>query len=181
MKSIAVFCAASVGNQPLYLETAHQVGLAIAQRGLTLVYGGSKIGLMGEVARAALSVGGRVIGVLPHFLSSKEIALEGVKVIMVDTMHERKQKMCDLSDGFLTLPGGFGTLDEFFEMITWAQLQLKKAPNALLNCNGYYDFLLQQMDKMTEEGLLLQKNYDLVLRDENIERLLDKMLAYSKR
>lgn len=178
MKRIAVFCASSEGNKPIYMEMAKEVGELIGARNYTLVYGGGSIGLMGALARGALSVGGKVIGVLPHFLTQKENAQEGIELIMVDSMHERKQKMHELTDACLTLPGGFGTMDELFEMITWGQLKLHQKPMALLNVNQYYSPLIQQLEVMKKEGLLKQEHQNLLLFDDNIERILEKMENY---
>ena len=144
-----------------------------------LVYGGANIGLMGAVADGALMENGNVIGVLPTFLRSKEIAHEGLtELILVDTMHERKTKMNDLSDGVIALPGGFGTLEELFEMLTWGQLGLHGKPIGLLNTNGFYNALITLLDTMVEKGFLKEVNQKMVLVSEDIDDLIDKMKKY---
>lgn len=179
MKSISVFCASSEGNDKAIVETAYNLGRSIAQSGMTLVYGGSKIGLMGIVANASLKNNGKVIGVIPDFLTHKEIRHDGLtELIVVKNMHERKLKMHELSDGLIALPGGFGTLEELFEMVTWGQLGLHNKPMGILNANGYYNELLAFMDTMVAKGLLKQQNRDLILVDDTCEGLLQKMQAY---
>lgn len=179
IKSVAVFCGSSVGNNPLYYEEAYQLGRILATNSIRIIYGGAKVGLMGAVADGALSLGGKVTGVLPHFLSGKEIAhTDLTELIVVDTMHERKLKMHDLSDGFIALPGGFGTLEELFEILTWGQLGLHQKPVAILNCNGFYDFLHQQLATMVKNGLLKQENADMVLMSSNSENILKKIEQY---
>jgi hypothetical protein len=179
MKSIAVFCASAKGATPLYLEKAEQVGFMIAKKGYRLIYGGAGIGSMGAVAKGALEAGGEVIGVLPRFLAKREVAQKDLhELIMVDSMHERKLKMNELCDGSITLPGGFGTMEEFFEIITWGQLGLHRKPSALLNINGYYNHLIAQLQHMNKEKLLKDKYLNMVLMDEDIEELLIKMEHY---
>jgi uncharacterized protein (TIGR00730 family) len=179
MKSIVVYCGSSGGNDPVYLQQATLLGAALAKRNLTLVYGGAKVGLMGAVADGTLQAGGKVIGVLPHFLQQKELAHEGLtELILVDTMHERKTKMNELCDGVIALPGGFGTMEELFEMLTWGQLGLHKKPTGLLNVNGFYDTLNQLSHTMTEKGFLSAENRNMLLCDDNIEGLLLKMEQY---
>ncbi|MEQ8910014.1 MAG: TIGR00730 family Rossman fold protein [Vicingaceae bacterium] len=179
MKSIAVFCASAKGASPIYKEKAEEVGKKIAQKGYRLIYGGASIGSMGAVAEGALSAGGEVIGVLPHFLAKREIAQKELhELIMVDSMHERKLKMNELSDGTITLPGGFGTMEEFFEIITWGQLGLHKKPSALLNVAGYYNHLIAQLKHMNEQKLLKDKFLKMILIEEDIVQLLDRMEAY---
>ena len=179
MKRITVFCGSSFGTDVIFEEQAYLLGKTLASKNIGLVYGGANVGLMGAVANGALENGGEVIGVLPDFLSSKEIAHIGLtKLISVETMHERKTKMNDLCDGVIALPGGFGTLEEFFEMLTWAQLELHKKPIAILNVNGFYNPLLEMMQTMVNKGLLKQSNHDMVLVSESIEGLLEKMHNY---
>ncbi|MFY0254375.1 TIGR00730 family Rossman fold protein [Chitinophaga sp. 30R24] len=179
MKSIVVFCGSSAGNHPVYLQQAMQLGAALAQRNITLVYGGAKVGLMGAVADSCLQAGGKVIGVLPHFLQQKEVAHEGLTtLILVNTMHERKTKMNELGDGVIALPGGFGTMEELFEMLTWGQLGLHKKPIGLLNTNGFYNSLIQLSQTMTEHGFLKAENRDMLLHSDNLEDLLLKMENY---
>jgi len=179
IKSIVVFCASSLGNSSIYEDQAKYVGYTFAQRNVQLVYGGGRAGLMGVVANAVLEKGGEVIGVIPHFLNSKEREHRGVtKLITVDSMHDRKRIMNDHAEGIIALPGGFGTLEELFEMITWGQLGLHRKPVGVLNINGFYDHLIKLMDHMVIEGLLKQENREMLLISDSIEDLLDKMENY---
>ena len=179
MKRITVFCASSFGTEKIYEEQATALGKTLAEQNIELVYGGANVGLMGAVADGALSAGGKVIGVLPNFLRSKEIAHLGLtELILVESMHERKTKMNDLCDGVIALPGGFGTLEELFEMLTWAQLGLHKKPIAILNVNGFYDSLVELLRTMTEKGLLKEVNREMLLVSDNIDDLLDQMRNY---
>lgn len=161
------------------MEQAFQLGAALAQRNIGLVYGGAKVGLMGAVADGALQAGGKVTGVLPHFLQQKELAHNGLTdLILVDTMHERKTKMNELADGVIALPGGFGTMEELFEMLTWGQLGLHQKPIGLLNVNGFYDALHQLSQTMTDKGFLSAANRDMLLYSDRIDDLLVKMEQY---
>ncbi|GEN76603.1 LOG family protein [Chryseobacterium hagamense] len=179
MKSITVFCGSSFGSDDIYKEQAALLGQALAKQGIQLVYGGADVGLMGAVADGALNAGGKAIGVLPHFLQSKEIAHQQLtELVLVETMHERKTKMNDLCDGVIVLPGGYGTLEEFFEMITWAQLGLHQKPIGLLNIDGFYDDLIRMVQTMVEKGFLKQVNRDMLLISESIEELLEMMRNY---
>jgi len=179
MKRITVFCGSSFGTDAIFEEQAYLLGKTLACKSIGLVYGGANVGLMGAVANGALENGGEAIGVLPNFLRSKEIAHKGLtQLILVETMHERKTKMNDLCDGVIALPGGFGTLEEFFEMLTWAQLGLHKKPIAILNIDGFYNPLLEMMQIMVNKGLLKQANHEMVLVSESIDDLLDKMHNY---
>jgi uncharacterized protein (TIGR00730 family) len=179
LKRITVFCGSSLGNDDVYSLQATLLGQTLAKQNIELVYGGAKIGLMGAVAEGALSHGGKVIGVLPKFLRSKEIAHEGLtQLILVDSMHERKTKMNELCDGVIALPGGFGTLEEFFEMLTWGQLGLHQKPTAILNINGFYDSLIALVQTMTDKGLLKEVNQKMLLTSDNINDLLSKMMNY---
>lgn len=179
MKRITVFCGSSFGTDSIYKEQAIALGNALAKRNIELVYGGANVGLMGAVADGVLNEGGKVIGVLPHFLQSKEIAHAGLtKLILVETMHERKTKMNELCDGVIALPGGFGTLEEFFEMLTWAQLGLHKKPIAILNIDGFYDSLKVLIQVMVDKGFLKPVNQEMLLVSDNIEELLTKMSEY---
>ena len=179
MKSICVYCASSPGHDSIYVETATKVGKTIAQEGLQLVYGGGAVGLMGTVADAALQAGGEVIGVIPHFLNTKEVGHKEVtKLYTVDSMHERKLKMSELADGFIALPGGFGTLEELAEVLTWAQLGLIEKPIGILNVKGYYDHLIALLDNMVSEGLLKQANRDMLLIDTSISGLIEQFKVY---
>lgn len=179
MKRITVFCGSSFGTEDIYKEQATLLGKTLAKQNIELVYGGANVGLMGAVADGALNEGGKVIGVLPNFLRSKEIAHQGLtELIVVESMHERKTKMNDLCDGVIALPGGFGTLEELFEMLTWAQLGLHKKPIAILNVNGFYDSLLELLETMTTKGLLKEVNQKMVLVSDTIDDLLEKMKNY---
>ena len=179
MNSVSVFCGSSEGNDPMIIETAYQLGQTLAENAIALVYGAAKIGIMGKVAKGALDRKGKVIGVIPHFLETKEIVHDGLdELIVTDNMHDRKVIMYDRSDGFMIIPGGFGTMDEFFEITTWGQLGLHTKPIGILNINGYYDALIQQCKKMVERGFLKQENLNAVVVDTTIEGLLIKMKNY---
>lgn len=179
MKRITVFCGSSSGTEEIYTSQAILLGQTLAKRNIELVYGGAKVGLMGAVADGVLNAGGKAIGVLPNFLRSKEIAHKQLtELILTDTMHERKTKMNDLCDGVIALPGGFGTLEELFEMLTWGQLGLHKKPIAILNIDGYYDALIIFVQTMTDKGLLKEVNQQMLLVSDSIDELLDKMENY---
>lgn len=179
MKSITVFCGSSFGTDDIFKEQAFLLGQTLAKQDIQLIYGGADVGLMGAVADGALNEKGKVVGVLPHFLQSKEIAHKNLsELILVETMHERKTKMNDLCDGVIVLPGGYGTLEEFFEMITWAQLGLHKKPIGILNIDGFYDDLIKLVQTMVDKGFLKQVNRDMLLISENINELLEKMRSY---
>lgn len=176
MKSICVFCGSSSGSDRSFTNVANELGQQLAKDNITLVYGGAKIGLMGTVAKTCQDNGGKVIGVIPEFLDKIEITNTGAdELYQTKSMHERKQKMSELSEGFIALPGGFGTLEELAEILTWAQLGLIKAPIGILNVNGYYDHLIQMFEHMKASQLLKPENMDLVLVDDNVEGLLSKM------
>lgn len=176
MKSIAVFCGASLGNDALIISEAYQLGKTLAKENITLVYGAAKIGIMGRVAEGALDHNGKVIGVIPDFLKTKEIASNLLtELIVTKNMHNRKVIMYEKSDGFIIMPGGFGTLDEFFEITTWGQLGLHGKPIGILNTNGYYDALIAQSKVMVERGFLKQENLEAVVVDTTIEGVLKKM------
>jgi len=179
MKRVSVFCGSSLGTEEVFQKQAYLLGEILAAQKIGLVYGGANVGLMGAVADGALSKGGEVIGVLPNFLQAKEIAHKNLtQLILVGTMHQRKTTMNDLSDGVIALPGGFGTLEEFFEMLTWAQLGLHKKPIGLLNVSGFYDPLITMVQGMVDAGFLKESNRDMLLVDDHIERLLDSMQNY---
>ena len=180
MRKIAVFCGSSVGFDPIYKQAAIQLGTAFVKRDITLVYGGGKIGLMGVLAETILNQGGKVIGVIPELLKKKEVVDCNVtELIVTQTMSERKVVMSKLSDGYISLPGGFGTLDELFEGITMSQLHIEEKPNALLNTNGYYDHLLSQIERMIADGFVKSSNKELLIVSRTVEDLIDKMLAYT--
>ena len=179
MKRVTVFCGSSLGTEQIFEEKAKLLGQKLALEKIELVYGGAKVGLMGAVADGVLMEKGNVIGVLPIFLKSKEIAHENLtELILVDTMHERKTKMNDLCDGVIALPGGFGTLEEFFEMLTWGQLGLHKKPIGILNINGFYDALITLLNTMVTHGFLKKANQQMVLVSDDIDDLLNKMKNY---
>jgi uncharacterized protein (TIGR00730 family) len=179
MKRITVFCRSSAGKNVKYSEEAFQLGKILAQKNIGVVYGGAKIGLMGAVADGALSENGEVIGVIPNFLQTKEVAhTELTEMIVVESMHERKLKMHDLADGFIALPGGFGTMEELFEILTWGQLGLHHKPVGLLNMEDFYQPLLEMLSQMTENYFLKEINRDMLLSDNDIDALLSKMEAY---
>ena len=179
MKNICVFCGSSLGLRPAYQQAATALGTIIAQRGMNLVYGGGKVGLMGIIADAVLAGGGEVIGVIPEFIAAKEIAHTGLtKLHIVNSMHERKAMMVDFSDGFIAMPGGFGTFEEFFEVLTWGQLGLHQKPHGLLNIEGYYDALLKLVDTAIAEKFIREAHRNLKLTSPNPESLLDSMTNY---
>src|SRR5580704_1545638 len=176
---VCVFCGSSSGTREVYQQAAQTVGRALCRRGIELVYGGGHVGLMGMVADACLKEGGRVIGVIPQALADKEVAHTGLTELrIVGSMHERKFLMAELSDAFLALPGGYGTWEEFFEMLTWSQLAIQRKACALLNVNGYYDPLLDMADKALSEGFLGGVQRGLLLADVDPERLLDRLSAH---
>lgn len=179
MKRIAVYCASSDGDSPLYKEEAYALGKLIAQSNKELVYGGAKVGLMGAVADGVLSQGGTVIGVIPEFLKTKELQHRNLsKCLVVETMHERKAKMAELADGFIALPGGFGTMEELFEMMTWAQLALHQKPIGLLNINDFYGSFMQFIHKMAKHKFIKEEHKDLLILEDNSEQLLKNMDAF---
>lgn len=179
MKRITVFCGSSPGEEPVYMEQAYHVGQTLGKQNIELVYGGARVGLMGAVADGVLSEGGRVIGVLPKFLGSKEIAHSGLtELMMVNTMHERKLKMNELCDGFITLPGGFGTMEELFEVLTWGQLGLHHKPMGILNVKDFYTHLLKLSQHMVDHGFLRKINQDMILVSDSIDDLLHQMQVY---
>jgi uncharacterized protein (TIGR00730 family) len=179
MKSITVFCGASEGNTPLYREVGYQTGKLLAANSIEVVFGGGKIGIMGAVADGALEAGGTVIGVIPKFLRTKEVTHYAVTHLhVVDTMHERKMLMHRLSQGVMALPGGFGTLDELFEILTWAQLGMHQYPIGLLNVNNYFDHLVAFVHHMCQEGFLSETVRNLIIVDDDAQRLLSKMINY---
>lgn len=164
MKSICVFCGANFNDDPLLTEAIEQLAQVMVSRNMALVFGGGRVGVMGMIADAILKKGGKAIGVIPEFLMNKEVGHTGLTELhIVENMHQRKQMMNDLCDGIITLPGGFGTLEEFFEVLTWLQLGLHQKPIGVLNVNGFYDFLLKQMDVMVEQRFLKPLNRQLVL------------------
>jgi uncharacterized protein (TIGR00730 family) len=176
MLYLCVFCGSSVGNQPEYSSMARQLGQTLVQQQLGLVYGGGNIGLMGIIASTVLEAGGEVIGVMPRQLAEQELLHSQLSTThIVETMHERKSLMAKLSAGFITLPGGFGTLEECCEMLTWAQLKIHEKPCGILNCLGFFDGLLEFLDHQVKQGFVTPKNRALVLEAANPETLLTLM------
>lgn len=174
--SLAVYCGSSPGNAPAYIRAARDTGKLLAQRGIRLVYGGGGVGMMGAVADGALESGGGVTGVIPAFLNTRELKHPGVADMrVVATMHERKMLMVDLAAGFIALPGGFGTLDELFEVLTWSQLAIHACPVGLLNLDGYFDGILSCLDGMVTRGFLRQEDRDRLVAAETIESLIQLM------
>lgn len=180
MQSVCVFLGSNLGNTPAYVDTAKELGRTLALQGTTLVYGGAKNGLMGVLATAVVAAGGKAVGVLPGFLKAKELAFEGLaEMHLVDSMHQRKAKMAELSDGFIAMPGGLGTLEEFFEVATWGQLGLHPKPCGLLNVEGYYDKLASFLDHMVDEGFVKPIHRSNLLCEDTVEALLKAMEAYT--
>lgn len=179
MNSICVFCGSSFGNNPAYKEAAQSMGTTLAEKGVTLVYGGGNVGLMGVVADVALGAGGEVIGVIPEALVEREISHQNLTQLhVVGSMHERKALMAELSDGFVALPGGNGTLEEFFEVLTWAQLGEHHKPCGLLNVDGYYDPLLEVLDHAVREGFLSEKHRSIVQVEKTPDEILRAFREY---
>ena len=184
MKSLCVFCGANAGNKPIYRAEAEKLGRLLAARGIELVYGGGNVGLMGAVADACLDAGGTVIGVIPQALMGKEVEGRPVdhrtltRLEVVDSMHTRKARMAELAEGFIAMPGGFGTFEEYCEILTWAQLGFHVKPIGLLNVAAYYDPLLAMFDHAAAEGFLRQQNRAMALSDSDAEALLAAMAAF---
>lgn len=180
MKSICVYCGSNAGNKPVYAERAQALGARIASEGLQLIYGGGNVGLMGIVADAVLVNGGEVVGVIPEQLVQWEVAHKGLtRLEVVANMHERKARMFDLADAFIALPGGFGTLDEMFEMLTWRQLGLGKKPCAFLDVDGFYAPLMGMIDRMVEERFLHAEQRQDLWHGEDIDILFAWMRDYT--
>ncbi|WP_054027536.1 TIGR00730 family Rossman fold protein [Bacillus sp. FJAT-28004] len=179
MKRIAVFCGSSYGSSEVYKQGAIKLGEELARRGITLVYGGASVGIMGTVADTVLKAGGQVIGVIPKLLEEREISHKNLtELITVETMHERKSKMVELADGFIALPGGPGTLEEFFEVFTWSQIGLHQKPCGILNVNHYYDLLISFFDHMNEQQFLQDQYHQMILVDQEPVGLLEKFTTY---
>lgn len=177
MQSIVVYCASSLGTNPIYNDVAVELGEKMAARSIRLIYGGGGFGLMGNVANAVLHNGGEVTGVIPNFLAELEVAHNTLTELhFVETMHERKFKMVQLAKGVIALPGGYGTLDELFEILTWRQLKLYDGPIAIVNTNGYYDLTLQQLDRMVADGFLKAENRNFLLVAKTVDEVL-KMIS----
>lgn len=182
MKSVCLFCGSNKGQRPEYITAAAAFGRTLAEQGITLVYGAGKVGLMGVAADAALAAGGKVIGVIPEFLKAKEVAHLGLTELHVtDTMHQRKALMAELADGFVALPGGFGTFDELFEILTWAQLAVHDKPVGLLDVAGFYQPLLALTRHAVAEGFVPASNMELFSHSPDVVTLLDAMRNYQPR
>jgi len=176
LQRICVFCGSSVGSRPAYVEAAHELGRRLAERGLGVVFGGGKVGLMGVLADAALAAGGEAIGVIPEAMVAREIAHQGLTELrVVRSMHERKTLMADLADAFIALPGGYGTFEEFFEAVTWTQLGIHSKPCGLLNVAGYYDALLALLDRAVSDGFIREANRSLIVDASDVQTLLEKL------
>ena len=179
MKAVCVYCGSNAGVREDYGVLARALGTEIARRGMGLIYGGARVGLMGQVADAALAAGGRVVGIIPQSLVDKEIAHSGLtESHIVGSMHERKRMMADLSDGFVALPGGIGTLEEIFEMWTWAQLGYHAKPCALIDTAGYWTGLAAFLDHQVQEGFVRAPHREMLMIDDDPARLLDRMESY---
>jgi len=179
LKRICVFCGSSVGSRPQYAASARELGRMLAERGLGVVFGGGKVGLMGVLADAALAAGGEAIGVIPEALVAREIGHSGLtKLHVVRSMHERKTLMADLADAFIALPGGYGTFEEFFEAVTWTHLGIHKKPCGLLNVDGYYDALLALLGRAVADGFIREANRALVLDAPDVPTLLQKLETF---
>jgi uncharacterized protein (TIGR00730 family) len=178
IRSLCVFCGSRPGARPEFAAAAQQTGSWLARHGITLVFGGSQVGLMGLAADAALAAGGHVIGVIPRALMDREIGHTGVADLrIVGSMHERKALMAELSGAFLALPGGYGTLDELCEILTWALLGMHRKPVGLLNLNGYFDGLLLQLDRAVQDGFLSPAHRGLLLASNTLEEFLPRLVA----
>lgn len=176
LQRVCVFCGSSAGTDPRFAGAAREVGRLIAQQGMGVVYGGARVGLMGIVADAVLAGGGEAVGVLPRALQERELAHAGLsRLHIVESMHERKALMADLADAFIALPGGFGTLDEFCEVLTWAQLGIHAKPCGLLNVAGFFDPFLEQVSRAVQGGLMRSENRALIVDEAEPARLLARM------
>jgi uncharacterized protein (TIGR00730 family) len=179
MKSVCVYCGSSFGAKPVYTEAAKAFGRTLVAAGLTLVYGGGRVGLMGAIADEVLSAGGRAVGVIPELLVSKEVGHNGLTELhVVPDMHQRKKMMADLSDAFVALPGGAGTLEELFEVYTWAQLGYHQKPIALFNIDGYYNPLIKMLAHTVEEGFMQRTYFDILQIDTGADELIGKLMRY---
>lgn len=179
MKSICVYCGSSAGNSEIYTEEAKALGELLAAKQISLVYGGASVGLMGVIADTVLAAGGKAIGIIPESLVAHEVAHPNLTELkVVDSMHARKAMMAELSDGFIAMPGGLGTLEELFEILTWGQLGFHQKPCAILNVNGYYDKLLDYLEHSVAEQFLKPKHRSLLLSANNAQSVLEVMFAY---
>lgn len=182
MKAISVFCGSNFNGNPVLLKAVHHLADVMVEKKISLVFGGGRVGVMGLIADAVLQRGGIAIGVIPKFLMDKEVGHTGLtELIITENMHQRKQKMADLSDGVITLPGGFGTMEEFFEVLTWLQLGIHGNPIGLLNIDGFYDPLLMQIDLMVENKFLKPLNRDLVIAENEPKILIERMEKFDSK
>jgi uncharacterized protein (TIGR00730 family) len=180
VRSVCVFCGSRTGSDPAFTEAAVTMGRAIASRGLTLVYGGARVGLMGSLANAAMAAGGHVVGVIPKGLVQKEIVHDGLaELFLTDTMHERKDRMITLADAFISLPGGFGTYDELFEVLTLAQIGFHDKPNALLDTKGFFQPMVALMKHTIDHAFAAPEHEGLVIVDADPERLLERIASWT--
>lgn len=180
VRSVCVFCGSRPGSDPVFLQAAVELGAALAERGLTLVYGGAKVGLMGALADAAIAKGGRVVGIIPKSLVSKEIAHDGLtELYLTESMHERKERMIMLSDAFVSMPGGWGTYDELFEVLTLAQIGLHDKPSGFLNVKGYFDPLLTLLEHTITYSFAAPQHAKLYVSSPNVGQLLDDVIAWT--
>ena len=180
MESVCIFCGSSMGFHPVYEKAAYDLGKRIATENIKLIYGGGSVGLMGVLADAVLEHGGEVVGIIPQFLYDKEVGHDDLtELIIVESMHERKQKMAELSHGFIAMPGGIGTLEELFEIFTWSQLALTKKPIAIYNVNHFYDDIINFLNKMVKDGFLKKETVNLLINSHNIHELIAKMMAFN--
>ncbi len=180
LRNICVFCGSSAGEDPRHLEAASTLGRLMVRREITLIYGGSRMGLMGRLAQTVLDEGGRVVGVIPRVLLNREVAHTGLtELIVTESMHERKTEMAGRADGFIAAPGGLGTLEEFFEVLSWAQLGLHGKPCGLLDANGYFDDLVKLLDRIRHEGFMQEAHRRMILVASSPSALLDQMADYA--
>ncbi len=180
MKSVAVYCAVGSGYRPIYLQAAESFGRLLARREIGVVFGGASLGLMGAVADGALSEGGSVVGVIPDWMTEREIAHKRLSELhIVKSMHQRKAKMAELADGFVALPGGLGTMDEIFEMMTWQQLHIHDKPIGFLDVDGFFHHLFQLLQHAVNEGLLKPDRLAMAMRETDPDVLIDRMMAYT--
>ena len=180
IRSLCVFCGSSPGEDPVFRAAAERVGRLLAEEGIRVVYGGGRVGLMGAVAEAALAAGGEVVGVIPRGLLAREVGHTALTALhVVDTMHERKARMAELSDGFIALPGGIGTLEELFEVWTWGMLGIHRKPYGVLDVEGFYLPLLAFLDTLVEQGFVRPEARSMLIAESSPVRLLDRLRAYS--
>jgi uncharacterized protein (TIGR00730 family) len=180
LKRICVFCGTNAGSRPGYGVAARELGRVMAEQGIELVYGGASVGIMGELADSVQEHGGHVTGIIPQQLMEKEAAHTGIRnLIVVASMHQRKSQMADMSDGFIALPGGIGTLEGFFEILTWGQLGIHTKPAGILNVERYFDGLTGFLDHAVQEGFLTEEHRQAIIVEGEVERLLERMRAYA--